>query len=122
MKKTIAITMIALGCCLIVFLLFKNEKTSEVSLNEPFKLSLHESVSIPDAKLNLTLESVSDSTCKGDVVCVWEGEYSYHILVNDESIVLGTVRKREESYNDYLIKIADNDYTLEYVTLEVSKK
>ena len=27
MKKTIAITMIVLGCCLIVFLLFKNEKT-----------------------------------------------------------------------------------------------
>lgn len=122
MKKVIAITMIVLGCCLIVFLLFKNKEPSEVSLDESFKLPLHESVSIPDAKLNLTLESVSDSTCKGDMVCVWEGEYSYHILVNETEIVLGTVTKREDKYKDYSIEIAGNDNTLEYVMLKVSKK
>ena len=120
MKKKIII------CCIIVvalvvsigMLLLSNKTEKEYSLNEEIKLHINEKAKVKD--LNIVLSSISDSTCPKDVQCIWQGEYSYELLINKEKVTLGTVKARESLYKDYIVILSDNS-SKDYIQFTISK-
>ena len=114
-------------CCIIVvtlilgigMLLLNNKTVKKYSLNDEIRLHIKEKAKVED--LNIVLSSISDSTCPKDVQCIWQGEYSYELLINNEKVTLGTVTAREYLYKDYNIILSDNS-SKDYIQFTINKK
>jgi len=107
------------------------------NLDEPFEINVGNSLLIPDGIL-ITIQSVEDSRCPADVLCVWQGEAKVLINVKKASQDLGnftltsTAGKETQSFDGYSIKLVEvqpypfsNKVTLQsdyVVTLTVSEK
>ena len=100
----------------------KVDKKETVNLNETFTLFLAESVKVKDTNLEIELLATDDSRCPAGVECYWEGEIEYSLIVNNTSIKLGTVTKKEMDYKNYTIKLADDNNNTSFVKLKVVKK
>ena len=111
----IIVITIIMGIC-ILFLINKTEK--EYSLNEEIKLHIKEKAKVED--LEIVLSSISDSTCPEDMQCIWQGEYSYELLINKEKVTLGTVTAREYRYLDYNIFLSDSS-SKNYIRFKINK-
>ena len=111
----IIVITIIMGIC-ILFLINKTEK--EYSLNEEIKLHIKEKTKVED--LEIVLSSISDSTCPEDMQCIWQGEYSYELLINKEKVTLGTVTAREYRYLDYNIFLSDSS-SKNYIQFKINK-
>ena len=111
-------------CLLIIFsivisvVLLSNSKEKKYRFGDEIKLYISEEVEVEDLKISLI--SISDSTCKMDVQCIWQGEYSYKLTVNDEELILGTVTAREKTYKNYRISLTENS-TDKYIQFKVNK-
>ena len=111
----IIVITIIMGIC-ILFLINKTEK--EYSLNEEIKLHIKEKAKVED--LEIVLSSISDSTCPEDMQCIWQGEYSYELLINKEKVTLGTVTARGYRYLDYNIFLSDSS-SKNYIQFKINK-
>ena len=113
-------------CCIIVIiiimgmgmLLFNHKTEKKYSLNDEIKLHIKEKAKVED--LNIVLSSISDSTCPDDTQCIWQGEYSYELLINKEKVILGTVTAREYTYLDYNIILSDSA-SKNYIQFKINK-
>ena len=120
-KKIIALlVIIAIVIVGIIALNIKSEK--EVELDKSFKLSLHEKTIVKDTDLVIKYDSVSDSRCKEGWECIWAGEIEYTIKVNDEEIVLSTVRNIHANYKDYKFILDDHNESTKFVKMKITKK
>lgn len=93
-----------------------------VKLNETFTLYMYDSVKVEDTNLEIELLSTDDSRCPAGAECYWEGEIEYSLIVNNDSIKLGTVTKKETNYGNYTIKLDSSNDSTSYVKLKVVKK
>lgn len=112
-------------CCFIVMVLSvlailffysKNEKV--YSMNDTIELRIKEKAKVED--LNIVLKSITDSTCPKDVQCIWQGEYSYELLINEKKVTLGTVTAKEQKYENYNIVLL-NDTSKNYIKFRIDK-
>ena len=117
-KRGVMFGIILIVILLGVFIFFSKFKEKEYNLSNEIKLSVKEKAKVEN--LNITLKSITDSTCKEDMVCFWQGEYSYELLINKEKVVLGTVTAREYTYDNYNITLS-NDSTENYILFTVNK-
>lgn len=121
MKKTHFIYIISVVGILLVIIgvvLLNNKREKTYKLNDEIKLYKNEIVKVND--LNIFLISISDSTCPKNVQCIWEGEYSYTLLINGDKVILGTVKAREYIYENYKIVLSDNT-SKEYIQFKINK-
>ena len=76
-------------------------------------------------ELKIKLLSVGDSRCPENMQCIWQGEITYNLQISNnghtEEIELGTVRTKEEEFEDYKITLDDSNDSTEYVSLIVKK-
>ena len=95
-----------------------------VSFNNMFVLPKGKVVTVGD-ELKVKLLEVGDSRCPENAKCIWSGEITYKIKVEDSenrgNIELGTVRTKEEEFDDYTISLDDLNSSTEYVRLIVKK-
>ena len=120
MKKKIIVCCIALITIIVgIGILMLNNKTEkEYSLNDNIKLHVKEKAKVED--LNIVLSSISDSTCPEDAQCIWQGEYSYELLINKDKVTLGTVTAREYVYGKYKIVLSNNSSKY-YIQFTITK-
>ena len=125
MKKKVIIGLfiafLGMAVFVTVFLLNKEEKIETVSFGEVFKVSKGKSVSVMNT-LMVKLQSVSDSRCPADVNCIWAGEISYSLTINGDVIELSTVHNKVVDYNEYSIRLDDNNESTKYVMMKIDKK
>ena len=120
-KNIITITIISLlimGLIFIFFLHFYPKRTKTYELNEVIRLTLHQRAKVEN--LNIYLNSISDSTCKEEMQCIWQGEYSYELVINKERITLGTETAKEYNYNNYNI-VLEESTSNKYILFKVNK-
>ena len=106
---------------LIVYILLDNNYKKEVKLNESFELPLGKGVIVKDENLKIKLISVDDSRCKEGLQCIWEGEISYTIKINDKEEKLGTKLMKSVDYKEYRILLDEENDSLKYVKLKIDK-
>ena len=101
-----------------------NQNTNESNYNQNIKVLKDKTYVIKDDKeeLAIKLVSVSDSRCPKDAQCIWAGEIVYDITINENKATLGTENNSSVEYENYIIKLADNNDSLEFVNLIVTKK
>lgn len=120
-KNIITITIISLlimGLIFIFFLHFYPKRTKTYELNEVIRLTLHQRAKVED--LNIYLNSISDSTCKEGMQCIWQGEYLYELVINKDRITLGTETAKEYNYNNYNI-VLEESTSNKYILFKVNK-
>ncbi len=103
---------------IICFSLLNSKAKNTYKPNDKIKISYQEKIKIDD--LEIKLLSITDSTCPKDVYCFWEGEYQYTLLINNEKVLLGTIRTRDATYKDYKLELLD-DCSSRYISFKVSK-
>lgn len=121
MKNKNIITIISLlimGLIFIFFLHFYPKKTKTYELNEVIRLTLHQRAKVEN--LNIYLNSISDSTCKEGMQCIWQGEYLYELVINKDRITLGTETAKEYNYNNYKIVLKESTSN-KYILFKVTK-
>lgn len=120
MKKNI-ITIISLLIMVLIFIFFLHfysKRTKTYELNEVIRLTLHQRAKVED--LNIYLNSISDSTCKEGMQCIWQGEYLYELVINKDRITLGTETAKEYNYNNYNI-VLEESTSNKYILFKVNK-
>lgn len=94
-----------------------------VSFNESFIIPKGKAVTVDD-ELKVKLLSTGDSRCPENTQCIWQGELTYKIEINNpdgsEEIELGTVKTPEGVFKNYKITLDSND-SVEYVRLTITK-
>lgn len=93
----------------------------EVSINESFEIRINQTAVIKNENLKIRLLSIVDNTCPKDAVCIRAGEIEYNIKVNSKTIKLDNVNNKETTYNDYLIKLDNDNDDKKSVKLTVEK-
>ena len=119
-KSIISIILLIIVLVLFVGVIIKSNK--EVELNDTFKLKIHESVSIKNENLKITLVSVSDSRCPEGVQCIWQGEINYKVKVNKKAIEFGTELTKEKKIGDYKFIIDDDNNSTRFLKMKVVKE
>lgn len=122
-RKGVIISVIIIVLLVIVCFMISNFKMykKEVSIGDTFIIPINKTVKIKDENLKLKLISSSDSRCKEGWQCIWQGELSYTIKVNNVNIKLGTETSKSAEYKDYnIVLVAENDST-DYVILRIEK-
>ena len=101
-----------------------NQNANESNFNQTIKVLKDKTYVIKDdnEELAIKLVSVSDSRCPKDAQCIWAGEIVYDITINENKATLGTENNSSVEYENYIIKLADNNDSLEFVNLIVTKK
>ena len=128
--------LVILIICILVFVgalaLFAFPKNKDISIpydenasfNKMFVLPKGKMVTVGD-ELKIKLVSVGDSRCPENMQCIWQGEITYNLQISNngytEEIELGTVRTKEEEFEDYKITLDDSNDSTEYVSLIVKK-
>ncbi len=128
--------LVILIICILVFVgvlvLFAFPKNKDISIpydenasfNKMFVLPKGKMVTVGD-ELKIKLLSVGDSRCPENMQCIWQGEITYNLQISNnghtEEIELGTVRTKEEEFEDYKITLDDSNDSTEYVRLIVKK-
>ena len=80
-----------------------------VLINKPFYIHLNETVTLNSKpKLKIKLNKASDSRCKKDRECIWEGELSYELIINDKKYQLGEINNTKIDVGKYKIKLIDS--------------
>ena len=120
MKKNIItiISLLIMGLIFLFFLHFYSKRTKTYELNEVIRLTLHQRAKVED--LNIYLNSISDSTCKEGMQCIWQGEYLYELVINKDRITLGTETAKEYNYNNYNI-VLEESTSNKYILFKVNK-
>ena len=121
-KKRIVISVISIIVLIVVVVLFNIKFKKTASLNSKFIIGKNDVVSIKGTDLKISIVSVTDSRCRKDVQCIWQGEILYILKVNDKRISLSTVNIKKKEYKDYVIHLLDNNNSTEYVKLRVEEK
>jgi hypothetical protein len=106
--KTIAIFLIFLT--LIVSGCIKNDEPESFLLKQEVKFKAGEVYTAQKDKLKVTVKKITDSRCPIGVVCVWAGEASVWLDVNDGQsweVVLKTVHQPIDTVNNYIFKLID---------------
>jgi eight-cysteine-cluster-containing protein len=87
-------------------------RQAAATLGEPSTLSVGRSARYPDG-LEVRLETIDDSRCPPDKVCVWEGELAPLLrlrggsLSKDEEVRLGTSRTAKATAGGYTIALQE---------------
>jgi hypothetical protein len=106
MMKTIGIYLIFLT--LIVSGCKKNAETDASDLEKEVKLKAGEAYTAQKENLTVTVKKITDSRCPTGVVCVWAGEATVWLDVNDGKsweVVLKTVHQPIDTVNNYVFKL-----------------
>ena len=121
MKKVYVslLVIVLLAFMTIVGIVIFNKNNTEVyQLNEKIKLYKGDSIKVDN--IIISLISISDSTCPNDAQCIWPGEYSYELIINEDKITLGSVKNREVKYDDYNITLLD-DTSNKFISFKMYK-
>lgn len=85
----------AVFACFVCMLLFNCERESQTNHNG--RLGVNDCISVEATSYKLCLDSIADSRCPTDLVCVWEGNAeAYFVLkkrVTQHTFVLNTYKK-----------------------------
>lgn len=128
-----------LGLCFLASCSNEEDSATNIQLNELFQIKIDETLSFDDADIKITTDSISDSRCPVNSVCVWEGLVDVVLTTKinnvDYPLVLtlheGHPQKAEKELGGYTFRLvtvsphptdtevlAPEDYTISMVVEE----
>lgn len=80
-----------LSTLFLTFVLFscveEDQSITNIAFNNAFEINYNETINIEDGSVTVKfLEVISDSRCAVDVECVWEGELTVKLIINNQAI------------------------------------
>lgn len=112
-KLIIFVVITIIFVAIFIFLKINKEETNNQNfaiLNREFKLEENEKISFnnKEQKFQIELEEINDSRCSEGQQCIWQGEISVRIKINNIYYILGSERKTSE-------KIKDTKYNINFI-------
>lgn len=90
---------------------------AEKALNTAFEINYNETISIEPGSVIIKFEDVvSDSRCAVDVVCVWEGELTVRLIVNNQVIEISNITNTTSGTNS---EVTIGNYKITFLNKEI---
>jgi hypothetical protein len=125
MKKLLRLMLILAIVIIIILLLMwifpsslDGSTTSQGKLNEDYVLHVGDSITIE--KYTIKLLNISDSRCPSGAQCIWTGELTYKLDINDNDYSLGIITKQSIDLGTYQVILVDSND--KYIVLRLEKK
>jgi hypothetical protein len=80
----------------------------ELALNEELTMKTGDIFQSTTGKLSVKVTKITDSRCPTGVVCVWQGEATVYLDVNESKtyeVVLSTFHQPVDTVNNYIFKL-----------------